>query len=611
MDIMNNMNVSSSNFRFSLLAITALMIIGTGMGVNQALAAAPTYIAVHNSTTTTEITFSEGVNGTARFTDWQINGVNATAITNGTAPSDANRVVSATTTACANNSVGSGCETFGFFNRTLGIMLTHQEIGTGDTLLVNYTGGQGAYGIAPDGNLRSSPLLKANDAFDLISAATGTGVTALDQIPPTAVSAAMIDAKRIQITMSEDIGNYNTTASDFELHGANTGGISFGSIIAGNGTNGAVGVVAGPADGKTIFLTTDKPLTYLMKFLTISYGNLGGGWERGDGGDGQIVVPDGGASGHYLTDDTHSYMYGCSGAQNGVNISGGCSTSNSTSHINQAEGVGNRLANFTGLSFTNILLSNGQTASFNTDKAPIVTASSVQVNNGFIQALVSTSPVNVDVEVGDTVNFDFTITDDNGQFTIPSVSLYTNFIDRPDDMNLFYTNNFDSVSQESTSYYEWNVRSDDVAYDYSNTVSWNPALYSVIDPNTIEVTFSFNVDNTMNPSQVWLQVGDTSYNFNSQQLPLTLDVTGDELLNFENTSNQKLLGFLNESVLSSIVSGWTNSNDDLANVIELSSALGVQDERLPSWTTNLANWVVTDDIYAADMIVAVEYIINQ
>ena len=196
-------------------------------------------------------------------------------------------------------------------------------------------------------------------------------------------------------------------------------------------------------------------------------------------------------------------------------------------------------------------------------------------------------------------------------YTIPNAALYTNFIDRPDDMNLFYTNNFDSVSQESASYYEWNVRSDDVAYDYSNTVSWNPAIYSIIDSDTIEVSLSFNVDNTMDPTEVWLQVGDTSYNIDNHQLPLTLDVTGDELLNFENTGNQKLLGFLNESVLSSIVSGWTKSNDNLANVKELSSALGVQDQVLPAWTTNLANWVVNDDIYASDMIVAVEYIINQ
>ena len=49
---------------------------------------------------------------------------------------------------------------------------------------------------------------------------------------------------------------------------------------------------------------------------------------------------------------------------------------------------------------------------------------------------------------------------------------------------------------------------------------------------------------TMDPTQVWLQVGDTTYNFNNLQLPLTLDVTGDELLSFENTSNQKLYGIL-------------------------------------------------------------------
>ena len=115
----------------------------------------------------------------------------------------------------------------------------------------------------------------------------------------------------------------------------------------------------------------------------------------------------------------------------------------------------------------------------------------------------------------------------------------------------------------------------------------------------------------MNPTQVWLQIGDTTYNYNNLQLPVTFDVTGDELMTFENSSNQKLLGFLNESVLSTIVSGWTKSNDDLANVEQLSSALGVQDQVLPAWTTNLANWVVDDEIYAADMIVAVEYIINQ
>ena len=118
MDIMNNMTVSSSKFRFSLIVLSVLLVAGTGMGVNQALGAAPTFIAIHNSTTTTEIVFSEGVNGTKRFVDWTINSINATAITNGTAPSASDLVYSAASITGGNNAVGSGAETFGFFNRT-------------------------------------------------------------------------------------------------------------------------------------------------------------------------------------------------------------------------------------------------------------------------------------------------------------------------------------------------------------------------------------------------------------------------------------------------------------------------------------------------------------
>ena len=60
-----------------------------------------------------------------------------------------------------------------------------------------------------------------------------------------------------------------------------------------------------------------------------------------------------------------------------------------------------------------------------------------------------------------------------------------------------------------------------------------------------------------------------------------------------------------------MVNSWTTTDNNLANVEQLSSALGVQDQVLPAWTTNLANWVVNDNIEPADMIVAVEYMINQ
>ena len=572
------MNVSSSKFTISMISLIALVIGGSAYLNQEAEAAVPTFIAVHNSTTTTEITFSEVVNGTAVLAQWKVNGVAVTAIVNETA------------TAFGQPAATYGGNAVNVFNRTTTILLTHADIGQTTETTVQY--------IRPSINgdnagnyqaIRSSPVAVGSDVYHNMTSQTVTG---LDHLEPTVVSAQMIDSKRIQVKFSENVINFNTTGVDFTLGGAP--GVFIASVDGPNGTS-----TDTTGNNDLIYLTTTKPISHLSKYLTIAY-TASGGW---DGADEGIWPADAGALGGYIVDDTNSYGYGCLSA---------CSVPKGTPNggpFGDINGVGNRLATFAAISFDNIASSG--TGDSESNQAPQVTASSVQVNNGFLEALVSTAPMNVDVEVGDTVTFDFTITDDNGVQGIPYVALYTNFIDRPDDMNLFYTNNFDSVSQESVSYYEWNVRSDDVAYDYSNTVSWNDAIFTIIDNNTLEISISMDITNVMNPSQVWLKVGDSQYNFNNQQLPITLDVTGDELLSFENTSNQKLLGFLNESVLSTIVSGWTNSSDDLANVVELSSALGVQDERLPSWTTNLASWVVNDDIYAADMIVAIEYLINQ
>ena len=69
MDIMNNMTVSSSKFTFSLIAISRIIHWRCWMLLlRNANAAVPTFVAVHNSsTTTTEVTFSEGTNGTLEF----------------------------------------------------------------------------------------------------------------------------------------------------------------------------------------------------------------------------------------------------------------------------------------------------------------------------------------------------------------------------------------------------------------------------------------------------------------------------------------------------------------------------------------------------------------
>jgi len=38
--------------------------------------------------------------------------------------------------------------------------------------------------------------------------------------------------------------------------------------------------------------------------------------------------------------------------------------------------------------------------------------------------------------------------------------------------------------------------------------------------------------------------------------------------------------------------------------------LGIPDEQLPTWVTNLAVWVSEDKITLADMIVSIEHLIN-
>jgi len=55
------------------------------------------------------------------------------------------------------------------------------------------------------------------------------------------------------------------------------------------------------------------------------------------------------------------------------------------------------------------------------------------------------------------------------------------------------------------------------------------------------------------------------------------------------------------------VSDWNGSSQDVS---ELTTILGIPDEHLLPWVANLAVWVSEDKITIADMIVAIEYLIN-
>ena len=64
--------ILSNKFTFLLIAVTALLIGGSGIISQDADAAAPTFTAAHINSTATQITFSENVNGTKSILDWGI-----------------------------------------------------------------------------------------------------------------------------------------------------------------------------------------------------------------------------------------------------------------------------------------------------------------------------------------------------------------------------------------------------------------------------------------------------------------------------------------------------------------------------------------------------------
>jgi hypothetical protein len=224
---------------------------------------------------------------------------------------------------------------------------------------------------------------------------------------------------------------------------------------------------------------------------------------------------------------------------------------------------------------------------------------------------------------GDEVEIILELTDNRTLKRISDSGTYTNFLNKPNDMNLFYANNFDEFGKVSTTFYEWHQTGDDLVYDYSNTVQWSEADITIQESGefvkdgtaenldalvgTFTISFKMKFLQPMQTSDVWVQATDRSGNFFKVALPLTLKITGNEPLVFESRLNQKVLSFYDDEILSKLVSKWDGSSQ---NVVELGIILGIPDESLPLWIANLATWVAEDRITIADMIVAIEHIIN-
>ena len=225
---------------------------------------------------------------------------------------------------------------------------------------------------------------------------------------------------------------------------------------------------------------------------------------------------------------------------------------------------------------------------------------------------------------GDEIEITLDVIDDRSVHLLPTSGIYTNFMERPNDMNLFFVSNFDENHNTSTSFYQWNRNYDDVAYDYADSVTWSsPEISYVESPVTTQtpfellndelviehfiISFKMKFDDPMRPSQVWVSAADYYGQTFKVPLPLTLEILGDEPIDFTLNLNQEVLGYFNEPVLLSMLNEWNQSSQDVS---ELSSILGIDGE-LPQWVVPLAIWTAEGKITPAEMIIAIEILINQ
>ena len=224
---------------------------------------------------------------------------------------------------------------------------------------------------------------------------------------------------------------------------------------------------------------------------------------------------------------------------------------------------------------------------------------------------------------GDEVEIILELTDNRTLKTITDSGTYTNFLNKPDDMNLFYANNFDKYGKVSTTFYEWYQTGDDLFYDYANTVEWSEAYVTIQESGefaeegpvensdelvgTFTISFTMKFLQPMQTTDVWIQVTDLNGNFFKVALPLTLEISGPEPLVFDSPLRQKVVSFFDEEMLAELVSNWDGSSQDVA---ELELLIGIPAESVPKWVVNLATWVSEDKITTGDMIIAIEHVIN-
>ena len=266
-----------------------------------------------------------------------------------------------------------------------------------------------------------------------------------------------------------------------------------------------------------------------------------------------------------------------------------------------------------------------------------------QIQIASAQKIITTNdePLHITANVGDKVTVILNVTDNISVDTIPFAGLYTNFEERPSDMNLFYANNYDKWKHVSTSFYEWNVMSDDVAYDYGGTITWGDNAPTVVtgkitednfkfknkDHNTVEyfmMPFTFTMNDSMEESAIIAKIYDASGNRLYETLPVTLEIIQKETVILSDdeeitildkgdvivTPSEDTVPLLNEPVLLTVLSQWSGYSQVISDDAEMLSSLGLQGDSLPSWTKNLGEWVIQEKLDVSELIMAINYVHN-
>ena len=240
---------------------------------------------------------------------------------------------------------------------------------------------------------------------------------------------------------------------------------------------------------------------------------------------------------------------------------------------------------------------------------------------------------NIQIQKGDSITITLNAVDGGpvhsshtyyGQSDIESVSLYTNFGSKPSGMNLYYANNLSNNGDVSKTFYEWNADKENVIYDFTKSVTWhNPVVRTASfdtatdDSSTpveekLTITFYSTWNEVMPKSEIMVKIADSMGAYSKTTLPFTLQV-GDYDPSFEDifgsNTNYRFVPLTIESKVRESIHQWVDPLSGMTDERFVSS-LGLDGDELPGYVKYLAQWVVEDKIDLADLIIAVEYIIN-